>query len=127
MRLKSSLLNNLDNIIYIGNFHDNCCKVYYQDKHYEIYRLTVNKFLKQLNNNQRPIRIYTSSYHSPIQIDNTLFSPTTNIKHNNCEYFNLLKIEEQDEYYESVLASKKILNMARKRYIDYKKKVIFNK
>lgn len=126
MKLKLLLLNNVENIIYVERYQNDWCKVYYQDKHYEIYYLTVNRFLKQLNYNKPLSKIYKAKYHSPLIIGSTLFSPTRNIKHPDCEYFNLLKIDENDSYYENVLREKQLLDTAKKRYLEYRQSVLYN-
>lgn len=124
MKLKSLPLNNIDEILYIGVYNNNWSQVIYQDKHCEIYDMSVTRLLKIMNNNQIPVKIYKSSYHSPIQIGNTLFSPTANIKQNHCEYFNLLKVEDNDEYYMNLLLKKQLLDKAKRRFIEYKTKQI---
>lgn len=124
--MKSSQLNNDGEILFIEKFQEDWCKVYYQDCHYELYNLTVHKFLKKLNNNQDFSRVYKKRYHSPIKIGNSLFSPTTNIKQRDCEYFNLLKVEEKDPFYECLLAQKNLLKMAKDRYIEHVKWRIYD-
>lgn len=127
MKLKLLPLNNdMKDIIYIGNYQNHWCQVYYDDKHYEIYDMSVHQFLKYLNNNNSPKRLYKSNYHSPIIINNCLFSPTKNIKNSDCEYFNLLKVEEKDIYYENLLDSKKLLDKAKQRFIKYKTQELFD-
>lgn len=115
----------MEDIIYIGVYKDRWSKVYYQDKHYEIYNMSVNKLLKYLNNQNSPVKIFNSSYHSPIRIKNTLFSPTANIKQSDCEYFNLLKVEDRDYYYNQFLANRNLLEKAKHRFIEYKTRQIF--
>lgn len=100
--------------------------MYYQDRHYEIYNLTVLQFLKKLNNGSKLTKVFKKQYHSPICIDNTLFSPTKNIKDSDCEYFNLLKVEERDPFYERILGEKDFLTKAKLRFLDYKKKQLFD-
>jgi len=124
--LRSSQLNNDETILYVEKFQENWCRVYYQDQHYEIYCLTVHKFLKQLNANQNFSRLCKNQYHSPIKIGDTLFSPTMNIKDRDCEYFNLLKVEEKDPFYESLLERKQILKKAKMRYLEHKKRELFD-
>lgn len=124
--MKSSQLSHDEVILFIEKFQEDWCKVYYQDCHYELYHLTVNKFLKKLNHNQNVSKVYKNRYHSPIKIGNDLFSPTTNIKQSDCEYFNLLKIEERDPFYEELLDQKNLLKKAKDRYIEYIKRVIYD-
>lgn len=125
MKLKSLQSDNINQILYIEKYNNTFTKVYYQDNHIEIYHLSLNQFLKQLNHNQQAIRLYKEQYHSPIVIENTLFSPTKNIKNTDCEYFNLLKIEERNPYYEKLLEEKNILTKAKLRFLEYKKNELF--
>ena len=118
-------LDNTEDIIYIERFNNNLTKVYYLDQHYEIYNLTIRQFLKQINHNKNLLRLYEGKYHSPICIGGTLFSPTKNIKDADCEYFNLLKVEERIPYYEHILENKHLLKKAKVRFLEYKKNELF--
>ena len=123
--MKSLLLNNLDNILYIEKYDKNCCSVYYEDKHIEIYDIDVLKFFKSISKNNT-LRSSKTKYNCPIQIGQSIFSPTKNIKDKDCEFFNLLKVDEQDPYYYNLLERKGLLDIARNRYLKHKENELYH-
>lgn len=126
MKLKQLHLNSDEVILYIESSQNNQCIVYYKDRHREVYNMTVSKFLKYLNHNHKPLKLNDKLYHCPFQINDDLFSPTMNIKDKDCEYFNLLEVENKDIYYYQILESKGMLDKAKERFLEHKKRELYD-
>lgn len=112
-------------ILYVER-DSNGCGVYFADKHKEIYAMSILKYMKHINNNQNPIKLSHKLYHSPLKVGDYLFSPTMNTKDSECEYFNLLKIDEKNEYFEQLLEERKLLNKAKERFLEHKRREVYN-
>lgn len=118
-------LNELNHILLVEKDETGLCWVYYDDEHTEIYEHEAFKSFKLICRHGA-LKSKKIKYHCPIEIGKDVFSPTRNINDPECGFFNLLKVDEQDPYYEKLLEERELLDIAKKRYLKHKESELFH-